>query len=165
MPLRDGKPFPVNGERWRSTCRRTGSSPGWRAPDADYLVEYILESDEINSWKKGYLTIQRRAYPPREVRDEIAKANTTVAYLALRQTVNAAAQACPDKHEPTSQRVNTFNGLYVAVGGGYCSQDKGINRYGEGAFVGFVEGKDYYYLIQYGWRRRTRPRRCVRRGG
>jgi len=148
-----GAPFSVLGERLDISPPQ-----GWKlawmqgTPEGEYLVEYIPEHEDINSWKTGYLLVVRKPYPPAELMKEIAEMKTRFADLSLIQTINFVAKNCPDKHEPTSQRTNTFNGVYFAVGGGCCSLARDQIPFGEGAFIAFAEGKDFVYKIQYGWR-------------
>lgn len=152
----DGKPFKVNGERL-DLSPPDNWKLAWMSgdPNKSYFVEYIPENDDINSWKNGYLLIERYPYPPPEILEELAASKMRIATVALIQLTNLVAKDCPDKFEPTSQKIDTFNGLFFAVGGGYCSIGRKITKYGEGAFTAFVEGKDFIYKIQYGWRPQT----------
>lgn len=120
--------------------------------DGSYLIEYIPGKEEIDSWRDGYLAIERLHYPPVEIRKEIENAKSSVSEVALFQFVQNAKKACSGRHEPMMQRVNSFNGIRFAVSGGFCDRYGPAAPYGEGAFIAFAEGKDYLFRIQYGWR-------------
>lgn len=158
----EGTPFSVKGERLDVTPPN-----GWKVawmkgdPNSEYFVEYIPENEDINSWKGGYLMVVRKPYPVPEIMKKIAEAKTRIADLAIINAINTATKNCPDNHEPTSQRTNTFNGVYFAVGGGYCSLGAENVPFGEGAFLAFVEGRDFLYTIQYGWRPQSEAEKRV----
>ena len=120
-------------------------------PDGEYLVEYIPQGDDISSWQHGYLMVERLPYPA-GARESIKQAGATISAVALRQTTNMSSKWCQGNFVPTVQALNTFHRLQFAIGGGYCKLPNKMSRFGEGAFVAFIEGQDYLYKIQYGWR-------------
>jgi hypothetical protein len=158
----DGAPFSVKGERL-DMASPDGWKLAWQEGDQDgqYFVEYIPENENIHSWKNGYLMIVRRLYPPPEIMKEINEANNRVADFVLMQNINAVQRWCPDNHEPMSLGRNTFNGIYFAVSGGYCSLSGENRPFGEGAFTIFAEGKDFFYEIRYGWRPQSKEEQKV----
>lgn len=151
--IEDGVPFPVVGEQLDHRPPNEWKL-AWMSGKADggYIAEYIPQSEEIDSWRDGYLAIERLPYPPAEVLKEIESRKTRVADVALSLFVKKAKETCVGQHVEMSQRTNTFNGAYFAVGGGYCDRYGPSAPFGEGSFVAFVEGKNYLFRVQYGWR-------------
>jgi hypothetical protein len=152
----NGKPFPVVGEQLGHRPPE-GWKLAWMSGNANggYIAEYIPGAEDLNSWRDGYLSIERLAYPPAEVLKELEKHKTRTADVALYQFIEQAKKSCGGQHTQMSQRTNTFNGVYFAVGGGYCDRYGPAAPFGEGSFVAFVEGKSYLFRIQYGWRPRA----------
>lgn len=148
-----GKPLPVTGEQLQH--RIPG---GWKLawmegqPDGEYFAEYIPQAEDIKSWRGGYLSIRRQSYPNAAAMAQIEKAGAKIADIGLFQFMRAAAQSCGGSHQAMSQRVSTSNGVYMAVSGGYCDKYGPAAPSGEGSFVAYVQGKDYLFMIQYGWR-------------
>lgn len=152
----DGAPFIVNGERadisppngWRLTWMQ-GNTNG------EYFAEYIKDGEEVSSWKSGLLLIRRFKYPAADQLEQIEKAKSKVADIALLQYDNQTQQTCKDKYVPAAKRVGELGGLYFAVGGWYCRVTTEKTPYGEGSYVAFIEGKDFFHLVQYSWRPQT----------
>ena len=161
MPLvvsaaNEGAPFLIIGEQLDHRPP-AGWKLAWMSGKADgsYIVEYISEDEDIKSWRKGYLAIERLEYPPPEVLQEIEKYKTRLADVALHQFVKRAKETCGGQHTEMVQRTSTFNGVYFAVGGGYCDRYGQAAPFGEGSFIAFAEGKNYFFRLQYGWRPKT----------
>lgn len=146
-------PFPVSGEQINFQPP-SGWKLAWMEGSANgtYLAEYIPEHESIDTWREGYLAIERYEYPSNEILKELQMRKVRVADIGLIQYINNAKKFCGINHTSMSQRTNVFNGLYFAVGGGYCNQYDSIAPFGEGAFVAFAEGKRFTFRIQYGWR-------------
>jgi hypothetical protein len=131
---------------------------GWKlawiegSGDGPYLAEYIPELESIDTWREGYLAIQRYAYPPSDILKVLQANKVRVADMGLAQYINSMNKTCGKNHTPMSQKTNIFNGIYFVVGGGYCSKFDAIAPLGEGAFVAIAEGKQFFFRIQYGWR-------------
>ncbi|MDR1710139.1 MAG: hypothetical protein LBS70_10520 [Candidatus Accumulibacter sp.] len=121
-------------------------------PEGSYIVEYIPEEEDINSWREGYLLIQRLPYPSKEIMAELAEKKVHVADVVIVNTQNSADKRCEGKFEKMSHRVNNFNGVYFSVSGSFCTKYGTAAPFGEGAFIAVAEGKDFLFLIQYGWR-------------
>lgn len=149
----DGRPFAVVGEQVNHQI-----PDGWKlawmdgAPDGRYFAEYIPAGEDINSWHSGYLAIERIPLPSAESLKEIHKMKTTLAEIGLHHFIEQAKNRCGGKHEEMSYRVNTFNDIFFAVSGGFCSHYETIAPFGEGAFVAFLEGSHNIFRIQYAWR-------------
>ncbi|MDY0205194.1 MAG: hypothetical protein RBR82_01070 [Pseudomonas sp.] len=149
----EGASFPVYGEQLEFQ-----PPSGWKlawmsgAEDGPYLAEYIPEHEDIDAWREGYLSVQRFEYPPSDVLQEIKAHKTRLADIALDQYITQAQETCGGQHQAMSQRTNMFNGIYFAVGGGYCDKYGPSAPFGEGAFVAIAEGKQFFFKIQYAWR-------------
>lgn len=152
----DGVPFSVIGEQLDHRPPE-GWKLAWMSGKADgsYIVEYIPDAEDINSWRVGYLAIERLEYPPTEVLKELEKHKTRVADVALYQLVKKAKETCGGQIAEMARRTNTFNGVYFAVSGGYCDRYGQAAPFGEGSFIAFAEGNSYLFRIQYGWRPKT----------
>lgn len=148
-----GKPFKVIGEQVEHKIP-DGWKLAWMEGKADgrYFAEYIPAGEDINSWRTGYLAIERIPYPSPQILDEIHKMKTTFSEIGLHHFMEIAAKRCGEKHIEMSRRVNTFNGVFFAVSGGFCDHYDNIAPFGEGAFVAFLEGKNNVFRIQYSWR-------------
>jgi hypothetical protein len=148
-----GKPFNVTGERMDIQVP-AGWKLAWmdKMPDNGYLQEFIPKSEDINAWRKGYLSIQRIAYPPAAVLEEIKRTNRHLADVALASYMETADVNCEGKNTEMSQRANEFNGVHFAVSGGFCDRFGTAAPFGEGAIIAFAEGRNFLFRIQYGWR-------------
>jgi hypothetical protein len=149
----DGAPFAVIGERVDHPVPK-GWKLAWMGgkPDGRFVVEYIPASEQIDSWRGGYLAIERLPYPSPEVLDELASKKQAASEFALSLYIQMAKKNCGGKHESMSQRSNVFNGAIFSVGGGFCGRYGPAAPFGEGALVAFVQGKSFLFRIQYGWR-------------
>lgn len=148
-----GTPFPVSGERLEPRVP-AGWKLAWMEGSAEggYIVEYIPQAEDIQSWREGYLVIQRMPYPPASSMAELKNANAKIADVALYQFMKKVEQTCGGRHQAMTQAANDYNGTHFAVGGGYCDQYGIAAPFGEGSVVAFVEGKEYWFRIQFGWR-------------
>ena len=148
-----GAPFTVMGERIDHPVPK-GWKLAWMSgkPDGRFVVEYIPEIEQVDSWREGYLAIERLPYPAAEAMKEIESKKQTTSGLALSLYIQMAKERCGGKHESMSQRSNIFNGTYFSVGGGFCDKYGPSAPFGEGSFVAFAQGKDFLFRIQYGWR-------------
>lgn len=149
----DGTPFAVSGEQLEFQPPG-GWKLAWMSGKADgsYIAEYIPENEDINTWRDGYFAVQRYEYPSKEALKEIENNKSRFADFALIQYIKMAKNGCGGQHNAMSQRTNTFNGVYFAVGGGYCDRYGPAAPFGEGSFVAIAEGQRYFFKIQYGWR-------------
>lgn len=131
-----------------------GKLLGWMdgQPDGHYFVEYILATDNINNWRRGYLSIERMLYPSDIVLTEFAKYKIHLSELALYQFMKGAEDTCKGTHRGMSQRINIFNGILFTVSGGFCDEYGPTAPFGEGAIIAIGEGRDYLFQIKYAWR-------------
>ncbi|RST52116.1 hypothetical protein EJI01_16480 [Variovorax sp. MHTC-1] len=148
--LAEGEPFAVVGEQLDHPSP-LGWKLAWMSGEAEgsYVAEYVPATEEINSWREGYLAIERLKYPPAEKLD---KRKTMIADVLAFGYGKNAKEKCGGRHFPMVQRADTFNGTYLAVGGGFCDSYGPAAPFGEGAIFAFAEGKEFLFRIQYGWR-------------
>jgi len=145
-----GTPFRVIGEQLEHPIPKNWKL-AWMdgKPDGRFVVEYIPENDDINTWRKGYLAIERLPYPSSEVMQQI---EGNISEFALSRYIQLAKERCAGKHKAMSQRTNTFKNTLMSVGGGFCDKYGPAAPFGEGSFVAFVQGEDFLFRVQYGWR-------------
>ena len=147
-----GMPFNVKGERLDVT-----PPPDWKIiwmegdPKGEYLVEYAPPGEDVENWKTGHLSIVRKPFPSAQTMKEIRDAKLKVADVALIGMVKRISGGCAG-YEEVTMRTSNANGLYLALGGGFCSKPSDNAPLGEGAFVGFYESKNFIYKVQYSWR-------------
>jgi len=147
-----GMPFNVKGERLDVT-----PPPGWNIvwmegdSTGEYFVEYAPAGEDVETWKTGHLSIVRKPYPSAQTMKEIRDAKLKVADVALIGMVKRLSSSCAG-YEEITMRTTTANGLYSALGGGYCGKPSENAPLGEGAFVAFYESKNFIYKVQYSWR-------------
>lgn len=158
----DGDSFAVQGERLDFE-----PPAGWRLAwmegeaDGNYYVEYIPQDETIESWRGGYLLVRRFKYPAPEILQQIRDQKMNFAAILLQKFMEDAQKACPGKNAQMVQRINTFNGIPFAVSGGFCDAYGPAAPHGEGAFIAYAEGRDYFFQIQYGWRPATVEQRAM----
>lgn len=152
----DGAPFTVTGEQ---VVHRPPA--GWKLAwmsgksDGNYFSEYIPDEEDINSWRKGYLLIQRIGFPPNEIVKALEKNRIRIGDALLYSFMQEVRKTCGGRQESMEFKGNNFNGLYFAMGGGFCDRYGPAAPFGEGQIVGFVEGKNFMFRIQYSWRPRS----------
>lgn len=153
----NGEPFPITGEQLEFPLPE-GWKLAWmsgKGGGGGYLSEYIPQTEGIHSWREGYLAVERLEYPSTEALKELEKYKIRLSDFALHQFLKKAKEICGGQHTNMAQRTNIFNGVYFAVGGGYCDRYGPAAPFGEGSFVAFAEGKNFWFRIQYGWRPKT----------
>jgi hypothetical protein len=153
LATEDGAPFAVTGEQIDHPVPKDWKL-AWMGGKSDgrFVVEYIPEAEQIDSWREGYLAIERLPYPSAEALKDIESKKRTVSEFALSLYIQIATETCGGKHQSMSQRSNTFNGTYFSVGGGFCDKYGSAAPFGEGSFVAFAQGTSFLFRIQYGWR-------------
>ncbi len=149
----EGDPFQVQGEQLVH-APPSGWKLAWMSgePGGSYTVEYISGTEDIQAWREGYLQIARNPYPAEELLKELARRKTSISALAIYQDADQAKKRCAGAYTPMSMATNVSNGVTYSVGGGFCDKYGPAAPFGEGALVGFFEGKDYLFKVQYGWR-------------
>ena len=147
------KPFRVTGEQIEHPVP-TGWKLAWMEgnPDSSYYAEYLPEGESIEHWRTGYLLLSRVPLPSAEVLAKVEGGKNKLADGSVIDFFQKASKACAGTNELMSQRTNVFNGIYMAVGGGFCDRYGATAPFGEGALVAFAVGKDYLFKMQYGWR-------------
>jgi hypothetical protein len=105
----DEEPFAVVGEQ-------LDHSPplGWKRvwvsgeSEGSYVVEYVPATEEINSWREGYLAIERLKYPPAEKLNEVEKRKTRIADVLAFGYGKEAKEKCGGRHFPMVQRADNL---------------------------------------------------------
>lgn len=148
----DGLPFRVQGEQLDYV-----PPDGWklafmkRKADDGFFAEYIPNNDDIHTWKNGFLLVNRMFGA--EIIKEIRKTNKQAAEVAMSAYMELATKGCRGEVTPKAPISEMINGCLTVSGGFFCDGDESPTApHGEGAFVSFIEGKDYLHRIQYSWR-------------
>jgi len=126
---------------------------GWRLsyttgdPESNYLVEFMPNSEDHDSWREGYMSVQRGAYTP--------IAGQHLATQAVSGLIQAAQTKCAGHFSAMQQKETQTNGAYTTIGGGFCERYSSVAPYGEGSLTAVIEGKKNLFLVQFGWRPAT----------
>jgi hypothetical protein len=80
------------------------------SPQGGYVVEYIPQAEDIQSWREGYLVVQRMPYPSASSMADLKKANAKIADVALYQFMKKVEQTCGGRHQAMTQAANNYNG-------------------------------------------------------
>ncbi len=124
---------------------------GWRLaymngdPNGDYVVEFMPQNESHDSWREGYMSVQRGAI------DGTAGMSSQIV-----QRVLQGAQLNCQGHFAAMKRKDTMtNGAATSISGGFCDRYGAVAPYGEGSMIAVVEGKEHLFLVQFGWRPAT----------
>jgi len=134
---------------------------GWRlaymngAPAGDYVVEFMPANEAHDSWREGYMSVQRRSFPEAGLLANIQARNLTVAQVAVNELMQGVQRACPGRFVAMRQKDSVTNGVPTSVSGGFCDRAGSIAPYGEGAVVAVYQGTERMFVVQFGWRPAT----------
>lgn len=124
---------------------------GWRLaymngdPNGDYVVEFMPRNESHDSWREGYMSVQRGALD-----------NTTgMASLFVQRVLQGVQLKCAGRFTPMKRKDSTSNGAVTSISGGFCDRYGPAAPYGEGSVVAVVEGKANLFVVQFGWRPAT----------
>ncbi|MFJ3057475.1 hypothetical protein [Herbaspirillum sp. NPDC087042] len=138
------------------------SSPaGWRLafmngdPAGEYVVDFLPANEAHDSWREGYMGVQRRAFPAASLVNNIQARNLTVAQVALSEVLQGAQRNCPGRFTAMGQKVTMTNNIPTAISGGFCGRVGPSAPYGEGTVLGVFQGKQYLFVVQFSWRPST----------
>ena len=138
------------------------SSPsGWRMaymngdPTSDYVIEFLPPNEALDSWREGYMSVQRRTFPDSALLNNIKARNLTVSAVAMNQVMQNVQSNCPGRFIPMRQKDSFTNGIPTSVSGGFCDRVGMTAPYGEGSVVGIFQGKERMFVVQFGWRPAT----------
>lgn len=134
---------------------------GWRlaymngVPAGDYVVEFMPANEAHDSWREGYMSVQRRSFPEAGLLANITARNLTVAQVAISEMMQGVQRACPGRFIAMRQKDSVTNGVPTSVSGGFCDRAGNIAPYGEGAVVAAYQGTERVFVVQFGWRPST----------
>lgn len=134
---------------------------GWRLaymngePAGDYVVEFMPANEAHDSWREGYMSVQRRSFPEAGLLANIKARNLTVAQVAISEVMQSVQRACPGRFVAMRQKDSITNGVPTSVSGGFCDRAGSSAPYGEGAVVAAYQGSERMFVVQFGWRPAT----------
>lgn len=146
--LLEGNLFQPNGENLQIKA-----PAGWRLaymngdPNGDYVVEFMPENEAHDSWREGYMSVQRGAVS--------MSAGTHLSTQFVQRILQGAQRNCSGHFMPMKQKDSVTNGAYTSIGGGFCDRVGSIAPFGEGSLIAVVEGSTNMFLVQFGWRPAT----------
>lgn len=132
--------------------------PGWRLaymdgdPDGNYVVDFLPANEAHDSWREGYMGVQRRGYPDAALAANIQARNLTVAQVALTEVMQGAQRNCPGRFVAMAQKDGSTNNIPVSVSGGFCDRTGPVAPYGEGTVLAVYQGKQQLFVVQFSWR-------------
>ncbi|MFJ3045254.1 hypothetical protein ACIPEN_05435 [Herbaspirillum chlorophenolicum] len=135
--------------------------PGWRMaymdgrPDGDYVVDFLPPNEAHDSWREGYMGVQRRSFPDSALLDNIKARNLNVPQVAIAEIMQGAQRNCPGRFQPMGQKNTVTNGIPTSVSGGFCDRAGAAAPYGEGSVVAVFQGQERLFVVQFGWRPAT----------
>ena len=162
LPLRagaelvEGALFQPNGENLMIS-----HPPGWRmaymdgSPDGDYVVDFLPPNEAHDSWREGYMGVQRRTFPDSPLLDNIKARNLTLAQVAVQEIMQNSQRNCPGRFLPMGQKNTVTNGIPTSVSGGFCDRVGAMAPYGEGSVIAVFQGQERLFVVQFGWRPAT----------
>lgn len=134
---------------------------GWRMafmdgdPGGDYVVDFLPANEAHDSWREGYMGIQRRSFPDSALVANITARNLTVAQVAITEVMQNAQRNCPGRFVPMKQKDSLTNGIPTSTSGGFCDRAGAAAPYGEGTVLAVYQGKERLFVVQFSWRPST----------
>jgi len=134
---------------------------GWRLaymdgdPEGDYVVDFLPKNEAHDSWREGYMSVQRRTFPEAALRDNIRARNLTMPQVAISEVMQIAQRKCPGRFVPMGQKDSLTNNIPTSVSGGFCDRLGPSAPYGEGSVMAVFEGKERLFVVQFSWRPST----------
>lgn len=134
---------------------------GWRMaymngdPTGDYVIEFLPPNEALDSWREGYMSVQRRTFPDSALMSNIKARNLTVGSVAIGQIMQNVQSNCPGRFMPMRQKDSFTNAIPTSVSGGFCDRVGTTAPYGEGSVVAAFQGKEKVFVVQFGWRPAT----------
>lgn len=131
---------------------------GWRMaymdgdPDGDYVVDFLPPNEALDSWREGYMGVQRRSFPDSALLSNIRARNLSVPQVAITELMQSAQRQCPGRFLPMKQKDSLTNNIPTSVSGGFCDRAGSDAPYGEGSVIAVFEGKQRLFVVQFGWR-------------
>lgn len=134
---------------------------GWRmafmdgSPTGDYVVDFLPANEAHDSWREGYMGIQRRSFPESGLLNNILARQLTVAQVALSEVMQTAQRNCPGRFVPMKQKDTVTNNMPTSISGGFCDRAGNAAPFGEGTLMGVFQGKERLFVVQFSWRPAT----------
>jgi len=127
---------------------------GWRLaymngdPNGDYVVEFMPQNESHDSWREGYMSVQRGAAS--------ASPGVHLSTQIVQRVLQGAQNSCAGHFTPMKQKDSMTNGAYTSISGGFCDRySAAAAPFGEGSLVAVIEGTKNLFLVQFGWRPST----------
>lgn len=124
---------------------------GWRLaymngdPNGDYVVEFMPRNESHDSWREGYMSVQRGGLD----------GTTGMASQVVQRVLKGAQLKCSGHFTAMKRKDTTTNGAATSISGGFCDRYGPAAPYGEGSVVAVVEGQTNLFLVQFAWRPAT----------
>ena len=126
---------------------------GWRLaymngdPNGDYVVEFLPQNESHDSWREGYMSVQRGAAS--------VSPGVHMSTQIVQRVLQGAQNGCSGHFTPMKQKDSMTNGAYTSISGGFCDRYGPAAPFGEGSLVAVIEGTKNLFLVQFGWRPST----------
>lgn len=146
--LLQGSVFQPNGENLQIKA-----PAGWRLaymngdPNGDYVVEFMPENEAHDSWREGYMSVQRGVVD--------MTSGTHLSTQFVQRILQGAQRNCSGRFTAMRQKDTVTNGAYTSLGGGFCDRVGSTAPFGEGSLIAVIEGSKNMFLVQFGWRPAT----------
>src|SRR5450830_662770 len=146
--LLEGRVFQPNGENLIIQ-----PPAGWRLaymngdPNGDYVVEFMPQNESHDSWREGYMSVQRGAAD--------LSSGAHLSTQIVQRVLQGAQRNCAGHFTPMKQKDSMTNGAYTSISGGFCDRLGSAAPFGEGSLIAVFEGTRNLFLVQFGWRPAT----------
>jgi len=146
--LLEGNVFQPNGENLIIQ-----PPSGWRLaymngdPNGDYVVEFLPQNESHDSWREGYMSVQRGAAS--------VSPGVHMSTQIVQRVLQGAQNGCAGHFTAMKQKDSMTNGAYTSISGGFCDRYGAAAPFGEGSLVAVIEGTRNLFLVQFGWRPST----------
>ena len=123
---------------------------GWRLaymngdPNGAYVVEFLPPNESHDSWREGYMMVQRG---PLE-----GAPGSGMARQIVQRVLGAAQLKCAGRFISMQQKDSFTNGAATSVNGGFCDRVGATAPHGEGSVIAVIEGVNNLFLVQFSWR-------------
>jgi len=148
-----------NGELFEVSGLQLAISPpeGWSAvwmsgdPDGQYFIEYLPEGDDVNSWRDGYIYVQRTAFT-QDTLDKIERAGYSMLDFAFESFQYNAKITCPGMFFRSKPERENINNLEYVLGAGYCDKYGDAAPYGESTVFAYAWDGEFLFNVKLAWR-------------
>ncbi len=154
----DGQLFEVNGMQLV-----IAPPEGWDAvwmdgdPDGQYFIEYLPKGDDVNSWRDGYIFVQRTSLvSQQDFLNKIESAGYSLLDFMFKSFTYKAQQTCPGNFIKSKPKAEFFNGIKYILGAGYCDKYGPAAPYGESNVFAYAQHGELIFNIKFAWRPRSK---------